>query len=199
VGFTNEVTVAVWVGYDNAYGKRRTLGSGQTGASVAIPIFEPIIQATWTYVAPKTALAPPSPEARRFLVARGAGRGDDDEGGGRGIVEYLRRDANGKVRDTQYQLVSREEVDVYDPRETERNSPPWGQPQPQPQQQPQQQWSQPWGFFGWQQQPQQQQPKPQAQPTPPQQYRTNDPRYRQQRQQGNPGYQYQGYPNYYER
>ena len=26
VGFTNDVTVAVWVGYDNADGKRRTLG-----------------------------------------------------------------------------------------------------------------------------------------------------------------------------
>jgi membrane peptidoglycan carboxypeptidase len=26
VGFTNEVTVAVWIGYDNADGKRRTLG-----------------------------------------------------------------------------------------------------------------------------------------------------------------------------
>ena len=30
-GFTNDVTVAVWVGYDNADGKRRTLGGGQTG------------------------------------------------------------------------------------------------------------------------------------------------------------------------
>jgi len=39
MGFTNEVTVAVWVGYDNADSKRRTLGGGQTGASVAIPIF----------------------------------------------------------------------------------------------------------------------------------------------------------------
>ena len=28
VGFTNDVTVAVWVGYDNADGKRRTLGGG---------------------------------------------------------------------------------------------------------------------------------------------------------------------------
>src|SRR5438128_4497099 len=64
VGFTNDVTVAVWVGYDNADGKRRTLGSGQTGASVAIPIFEPIIQATWTYHSPRTALSPPSPEAK---------------------------------------------------------------------------------------------------------------------------------------
>ena len=69
VGFTNEVTVAVWVGYDNADGKRHTLGGGQTGASVAIPIFEPIIQAAWAYHSPRTALAPPSPEAKRDLVA----------------------------------------------------------------------------------------------------------------------------------
>ena len=40
VGFTNDVTVAVWVGYDNADGKRRTLGGGRTGGSVAVPIFE---------------------------------------------------------------------------------------------------------------------------------------------------------------
>jgi len=41
VGFTNDVTVAVWIGYDNADGKRRTLGGGSTGGSVAVPIFEP--------------------------------------------------------------------------------------------------------------------------------------------------------------
>ena len=45
VGFTNEVTVAVWVGYDNADGKRRTLGGGATGGKVAVPIFEPAMQA----------------------------------------------------------------------------------------------------------------------------------------------------------
>src|SRR3954451_24216851 len=33
VGFTNDVTVAVWVGYDNA-SARRTLGGGHTGGSV---------------------------------------------------------------------------------------------------------------------------------------------------------------------
>ena len=59
MGFTNDVTVAVWVGYDNADGKRRTLGGGQTGASVAIPIFEPIIQAVWAQYAPKTPLNAP--------------------------------------------------------------------------------------------------------------------------------------------
>ena len=39
--------MAVWVGYDNADGKRRTLGRGQTGGKIAIPIFEPIIEAAW--------------------------------------------------------------------------------------------------------------------------------------------------------
>ena len=58
VGFTNDVTVAVWVGYDNADGKRRTLGGGSTGGHVAVPIFEPVIQAVWAYDAPKAALAP---------------------------------------------------------------------------------------------------------------------------------------------
>src|SRR5207244_11417025 len=45
VGFTNDVTVAVWLGYDNAGGRRRTLGSGSTGGGVAVPIFDPIIEA----------------------------------------------------------------------------------------------------------------------------------------------------------
>src|SRR5438045_8590217 len=70
VGFTNDVTVAVWLGYDNATGKRRTLGSGATGGGVAVPIFEPIIQAVWANVAPKAALSPPSPEAKRQLSCK---------------------------------------------------------------------------------------------------------------------------------
>ena len=31
VGFTNDVTIAVWVGYDNGDGKRRSLGTSATG------------------------------------------------------------------------------------------------------------------------------------------------------------------------
>jgi membrane carboxypeptidase/penicillin-binding protein len=65
VGFTNDVTIAVWVGYDNADGKRRTLGRGQTGAKVAIPIFRDILEAAWAHHAPKTPLSPPSPQAAR--------------------------------------------------------------------------------------------------------------------------------------
>jgi 1A family penicillin-binding protein len=103
-GFTNDVTVAVWVGYDNADGKRRTLGGGATGGGVAVPIFEPIIQAAWTDVAPKSALAPPSPEARRATTCKSSG---DIQRGGT-LPECLRLDAKGRVIDTQYRLLSRE-------------------------------------------------------------------------------------------
>jgi membrane carboxypeptidase/penicillin-binding protein len=115
MGFTNDVTVAVWVGYDNADGKRRTLGGGQTGASVAIPIFEPIIQAVWAQYAPKTPLNPPSAEAKRNLVARpiNLASGEPVAGGNanaKSFVEYFRRDRQGEPYDTQYQLVSRDEA-----------------------------------------------------------------------------------------
>jgi penicillin-binding protein 1A len=116
VGFTNEVTVAVWVGYDNADGRRRTLGNGVTGGSVAVPIFEPIIQAVWAHHSPRTTLKGPTPETRKFLVAQRAGAepGDVDSRGS--LIEYLRRDARGQVVDTRYQLVGSEEVSMtYDP------------------------------------------------------------------------------------
>src|SRR5262249_17844528 len=62
--FTSDVTIVVWVGYDNA-GSKRTLGGGFTGGRVAVPIAEAIAQASWQYVAPKTPLPPPSVEASR--------------------------------------------------------------------------------------------------------------------------------------
>ncbi len=110
VGFTNDVTVAVWVGYDNARGKRRTLGGGATGGHVAVPIFAPIIQAVWAHVAPKAALAPPSREARRHLSCKAI---DIDSGeltgsAGRGLTECFRTDRSGRIIDTQYALVGRD-------------------------------------------------------------------------------------------
>jgi membrane peptidoglycan carboxypeptidase len=107
VGFTNEVTVAVWVGYDNADGKRRTLGSGATGGGVAVPIFEPVMRAVWNDVAPRTALAPPSPEAKRDLSCASV---DEDSGevrrrGTRTISECLRIDAKGGIIDTTMALL----------------------------------------------------------------------------------------------
>ena len=93
VGFTNDVTVAVWLGYDNADGKRRTLGGGSTGGGVAVPIFEPVMQAVWAHVAPRTALAPPSPEAKRKLACKSIDPdfGQQVQRGGR-ITECFRTD-----------------------------------------------------------------------------------------------------------
>ena len=108
IGFTNDVTVAVWVGYDNADHKRRSLGTNATGARVALPVFEPIIQAIWAErVAPKALLSGPSPEAKRLLVDARIDyySGNRVEAGN--FVEHFRRDAAGQIEDTQYQLASR--------------------------------------------------------------------------------------------
>ncbi|HEX2137402.1 MAG TPA: transglycosylase domain-containing protein [Microvirga sp.] len=116
VGFTNDVTIAVWVGYDNADGKRRTLGRGQTGAKIALPIFEPILESAWLHHAPKTVLAPPSREAARQLIALPIDVNTGDRlasGTGRGFVEHFRLNRYGQLDDTQYSLVPREEVYAY--------------------------------------------------------------------------------------
>jgi penicillin-binding protein 1A len=112
VGFSNEVTVAVWLGYDNANGKRRTLGGGSTGGGVAVPIFEPVIKAVWAHVTPKTALAPPSPEAKRQLACRSTALdpGEVKAGAARPITECLRTGRRGQIVDTQYRLVSAHSV-----------------------------------------------------------------------------------------
>jgi membrane carboxypeptidase/penicillin-binding protein len=142
VGFSNDATVAVWVGYDNADGRRRTLGSGQTGASVALPIFEPIMQAVWAYRAPRAQLDPPSPDARRLLVSAGA---DGERRGKR--TEYLRRDAKGRAVDARYALISRREggeATASTTRTRRHHSPAPAEAGVQPARSP---WS--WGAWGW--------------------------------------------------
>ena len=112
IGFTNDVTVAVWVGYDNGDGKRRSLGSNETGARVALPIFRPIIDAIWAQgVAPKTPLNGPSREAKLHLIDLPIEYATGDRvTGGRGFIEHFRLDATGRFEETQYQLVSREDT-----------------------------------------------------------------------------------------
>jgi membrane carboxypeptidase/penicillin-binding protein len=114
IGFTNDVTIGIWVGYDNADGKRRTLGGGQTGGRVAVPIFEQIVQAVWANYAPRTPLNPPSLEAKRELVAMQidlqSGTPLQDRGpGAEGFTEYFRV-RRGQIAQTQYDLVSPNEV-----------------------------------------------------------------------------------------
>jgi membrane carboxypeptidase/penicillin-binding protein len=112
IGFTNDVTVAVWVGYDNGDGKRRSLGPSATGARVALPIFEPIMQAIWSEgIAPKAVLNGPSREAARQLIDLPIDYMTGDRVAGGGFIEHFRREANGRVDETQYQLISHEDAD----------------------------------------------------------------------------------------
>ena len=121
-GFTNDVTVVVWVGHDNADGKRRTLGRGQTGAKVAAPIFKDIVEAAWTYHMPKSPLSPPSPQAAKQLIALpiDLNTGDRLTNGQRGaFTEYFRLNWFGRLSETQYRLVPQSEVYAF------RNPDPW--------------------------------------------------------------------------
>ncbi len=115
MGFTNDITIGVWVGYDNADGKRRTLGAGNTGSRVALPVFREILQSAWDLFSPKTALNGPSLEAARQLAAVpiniASGERVSDKSSG-AFVEYLRLDANGKIADTEHRLVARASVDA---------------------------------------------------------------------------------------
>jgi penicillin-binding protein 1A len=152
IGFTNDVTIAVWVGYDNGDGKRRSLGTTATGARVALPIFEPILQAVWAQgIAPKAPLNGPSPDAKRYLVDLpidyysgtriGGGRSGQynqygqyqySENSGQGFIEHLRIGPDGRLFETQYQLMAtRQEGD------TARGYPEGGDTE------------QSWGAWGW--------------------------------------------------
>jgi hypothetical protein len=106
--------VAVWVGYDNGEGKRRTLGGAETGARVAIPIFRSIIESAWASGVPQTALAGPSREAARQLVALPIDPTTGEvveRGSPRAFMEAFRRDPSGQYNETPYRIVSRYYVD----------------------------------------------------------------------------------------
>jgi membrane carboxypeptidase/penicillin-binding protein len=121
VSFTNDVTVAVWTGYDNAGGKRRTLGRGKTGAKVAIPIAKPILEASWEYQAPKAPLSPPSREAARQLIALPIDltTGDRLTEGQKGFTEYFRLNRWGQLTETQFRLVPEQDAYAF------RRQDPW--------------------------------------------------------------------------
>lgn len=67
VGFTNDITVAVWVGYDD---KRihRNLGGGSTGGRVALPIAERILKAYFDLYGKPERLAGPPPEIKHLVT-----------------------------------------------------------------------------------------------------------------------------------
>jgi membrane carboxypeptidase/penicillin-binding protein len=97
------VTIAVWVGYDNGDGKRRSLGSTETGARLALPIFEPIINAVWSEnIAPKAPLSGPSPEAQTHLIDLPIDFASGQRVTRGGFVEHFRLGEDGQVESTQY-------------------------------------------------------------------------------------------------
>ena len=155
VGFSNDVTIAVWVGYDNADGYRRTLGTGRTGGNVAIPIFEPIMKAVWEHYAPKEALRPPSPEARRHLAVRQEEQRSSRAGKAAMLPEYLRRDDRGRTVDARYRLLSRKDRETQASAQASKRRLRPAQEEPQPTYEVRR--DAPWfggqGFFGWQRSP----------------------------------------------
>ena len=112
VGFNSEVTLAVWVGYDNAGGKR-TLGAGQTGGKVAVPIAEQIFLAAWNHQAPQVPLPPPSAEIARHLKAIPIDvfTGQKVSSSKTAFMEYFRV-SGGRIWETQHALVPRGHVVV---------------------------------------------------------------------------------------
>ena len=103
-GFSNEITVVVWVGYDNADGTRKTLGRGQTGGHVAVPIAGSLFQAAWANGVAKTPLAPPSAASRPYLVDLPIDARSGEPLAEGGFMEHFRvRD--GRMAETRYSLV----------------------------------------------------------------------------------------------
>ena len=113
VGFTNDVTIAVWVGYDNGDGKRRSLGRGQTGAQGGAPDLRADHPGgLGRSIAPKAPLS--------GALAGGAGAshrpadrlapGEPRDRGGDAFVEHFRLDLLGRLDETQYRLVPREQA-----------------------------------------------------------------------------------------
>src|SRR5262249_44008045 len=70
------------------------------------------MQAVWAYAAPKAAIAPPSPEAKRQLACQSIDleSGEARSGRGKASAECFRGDRKGKGIDTQYRLMSQEKA-----------------------------------------------------------------------------------------
>jgi len=111
-GFTNDVTVVVWVGYDNAGDKHRTLGGGSTGASVALPIVQSIIKAAWSNGIPKAELSPPSRQARALIADLPIDLSSGTQlprGSKHGFVEHFRLDPKGALVERKTRFTSSED------------------------------------------------------------------------------------------
>ena len=98
VGFTPDIAIAVWMGYDDP----RSLGNGETGGGNAAPIFHDVLAAALRDSPPVPFRAPPGVALVRINVGNGsileafrpgtensARRRYDGEGGGGGTATGL--------------------------------------------------------------------------------------------------------------
>ncbi|MBK3422468.1 penicillin-binding transpeptidase domain-containing protein, partial [Methylobacterium ajmalii] len=109
-GFTNEITIVAWVGYDNADGRRRTLGRGQTGGHLGVPIFAQVLQAAWANGVAKTPLSGPSPEAKPLIADAVIDLRSGNRVSGGGFIEHFRLSVDGRLADTRFRLVPQEQI-----------------------------------------------------------------------------------------
>jgi 1A family penicillin-binding protein len=98
VGFTNDLVVAVWVGYDSRNVKS-SLGNKSTGARVALPIAEKILRASFDIYKAKQPLAGPPAEIQSQIVEYPIDH-DTGEFNAGGFMEAFRADRPGVPRNT---------------------------------------------------------------------------------------------------
>lgn len=85
-GFTNDLTVVVWLGYD----KNQPMGSSATGGTYALPIFEKIVRKSFEVYKPATPLAPPHASLSPYLVAQKTDYMTGQVSAGGTVDEYYR-------------------------------------------------------------------------------------------------------------
>jgi penicillin-binding protein 1A len=95
VGFTPDIVIAVWLGFDEP----RSLGANETGGSTAAPIFHDVLQAALGSSPPVPFRAPPGVALVRIPVGNGAileaFRPGTDTSGGQRLGESVRESAAG--------------------------------------------------------------------------------------------------------
>lgn len=104
IGFSKDITVAVWVGYDSR-NIRPSLGSGFTGGRVALPIAEQVFESSFNLVSERQPL-PPAPDEIVSQIYESPTTGRELKPGG--IDVY--RVTDGEIYDTKINLVSDDEL-----------------------------------------------------------------------------------------
>jgi membrane carboxypeptidase/penicillin-binding protein len=91
--FTNDLTIGVWVGYDDR-NVRSNLGARFTGGRVALPIAEKILRASFQSYKPQELMAGPSPDVAPKVAEYNINVTSGQFGGG-DFKEVFRRDQSG--------------------------------------------------------------------------------------------------------